>query len=474
MKKRLIIILFVSLIYSLFAQSQPDTLWTRTFGGIEPDTAYDVIQTNDGGYLIAGGSNTLDAWVVKTDENGYEEWNSTYDGLRIYTILQIDDGFVLAGHGDNFWLTKITEEGTIEWDQTYNCFEDGYAYCVQETNDNGYIIAGSAFDNTGIGDFGLIKTDSLGNEEWHQSYGIVSNYDWEMAYSVQQTADEGYIVAGYVYRIGGETNDALLVKTDALGNEEWSHYYGGDGHESAKSVLQTNAGGFVFAGWTWSYGAGEKDFWLVKIDEFGNEEWDQTYGGLECDEATSFQQTADGGYIIAGLSKSYSNGESDLWFVKTDAFGNEEWNQNYGGEDSDSAEAIRITLDGNFIIAGNTRSFGAGESDFWLVRLTYPVGSINNVVNDANIRLSNYPNPFNPSTTIEFSLLNDSKVELTIYNIKGQKIKTLAYDDFTKGNHSIIWNGDDESGKAVSSSLYLYELIVNDKSKTMRKCLLLK
>jgi len=470
-----ILIIFVCIILSsqVIAQTPPDTLWTRTFGGIGIEAANDVLQTNDGGYIIAGRSNSLYyALVVKTNENGIEEWSNVYNCYNINSILQTDDGFVLVGTNFNLWSAKITEEGLIEWEHNYTNYGNCIAYCVQKTSDNGYIIAGTVNINYGF-DFILMKTDAFGNEEWSQTYSIVDEMYWEQAFSVQQTIDNGFIIAGYIYRIGGETNDAWLVKTDSLGNEEWNHYYGGDSHESAESVLQTNEGGFIFAGWTGSYGAGERDFWLVKIDELGNEEWDQTYGGIGNDEATSFLQTSDGGYIIAGFSSSFCSGESDLWLVKTDDLGNEEWNQNYGGINVDSANAIRETSDENYIAAGRTYSFGAGESDFWLVRFVYPVGTDNAVVNSVINSLSNYPNPFNPETIIEYSIPQDSKVELKIYNIKGQKVKQLVGNQLSAGQHSVVWDGRDDNKQPVGSGIYLYKLKTGNFQR-VRKMILMK
>ncbi|MCW7071423.1 MAG: hypothetical protein OCU12_03690 [Methanophagales archaeon] len=151
--------------------------------------------------------------------------------------------------------------------------------------------------------------------------------------------------------------------------EEWSKTFGGSDYDFAMSVQQTTDGGYIIAGSTDSYGAGSYDFWLVKTDSDGNKEWDKTFGGSDYDWAESVQQTTDGGYIIAGFTRSYGAGDRDFWLVKTDANGNKEWDKTFGGSDYDFASSVQQTADGGYIIAGSTASYGAGDKDFWLVKV---------------------------------------------------------------------------------------------------------
>ncbi|MCK4694186.1 MAG: hypothetical protein KAT74_00415, partial [Candidatus Cloacimonetes bacterium] len=373
-----ILVLLVSLTSALVAQIPPDTLWTKTFGGNESEWASSVQQTTDGGYIIAGGTwsygaGESDFWLVKTDENGNEEWNQTYGGSNSDNANSVqqttDGGYIIAGftysYGageSDFWLIKTDENGNVEWDQTYGGSDYDFANSVQQTTDGGYIVAGS----TGSIEvaFWLVKTDENGNEEWNQTYNVgFMSY----AYSVQQTTDGGYIVAG-------ETDsDFWLVKIDENGNGEWMQIYGGNESEWASSVQQTTDGGYIIAGGTWSYGAGESDFWLVKTDENGNEEWNQTYGGSDYDSANSVQQTTDGGYIVAGHISSWVS-DDDFWLIKTDENGNVEWDQTYGGYDSDNANSVQQTTDGGYIVAGFTESYGSGSKDVWLLKFA-PEGS---------------------------------------------------------------------------------------------------
>jgi hypothetical protein len=184
---------------------------------------------------------------------------------------------------------------------------------------------------------------------------------------VQQTTDGGYIIAGGTDSFGAGIYDAYLVKTDGEGNEEWSRTFGGEDNDTADSVQQTADGGYIIAGDTESFGV-DGDFYLVKTDGEGNEEWSRAFGGEETEEADSVQQTADGGYIIAGYTISYGAGSWDAYLVKTDGEGNEEWSRAFGGESYDLASSVQQTADGGYIIAGYTESFGAGNYDVYLVK----------------------------------------------------------------------------------------------------------
>ena len=237
---------------------------------------------------------------------------------------------------------------------------------MQQTTDGGYVVAGYT-ESYGAGsyDVWLIKTDSDGNELWSKTYGGTDN---DEAYSVKQTTDGGYIVAGYTESYGAGEEDMWLIKTDADGNKLWDQTFGGNYYDSANSVQQTNDNGYIVAGYTYFYGAHNHDAWLIKTDTDGNMLWDQTYGGTGLsDKAESVQQTTDGGYIIAGFTDSY--GTDTAWLIKTDADGNMLWDRTYGGGgfSDDYAESVQQTTDGGYIVAGYAGS-NPGERDVWLIK----------------------------------------------------------------------------------------------------------
>lgn len=211
---------------------------------------------------------------------------------------------------------------------------------------------------------------SLGLSEvavgWSKTYGS-SSYD-EGHYGLVQTSDGGFAMAGETWSFGSGGADFYLVRTDAQGNMLWQKAYGGPADDKCYDMIQTSDGGFALAGYTMSYGAGGQDIWLVKTDANGNAEWNQTYGGKGDECALSIVQTSDGGYALAGYTTSYGAGNMDFWLVKTDSSGNAQWNMTYGGPNDDYARTVIQTSDGGYLIGGYTESFGAGGLDAWLVK----------------------------------------------------------------------------------------------------------
>ena len=364
--------------------------WSRTHGGVFFDWAFSVVQTFDGGYVITGdtdsfGAGYKDFWLVKTDPIGNQLWKQTYGGkdwdLAFSVIETSDGGYALAGYtssfgaGDeDFWLVKTDAFGNLQWSITYGGIGTDVACSVIETSDGGYALAGytDSFD-AGNYDVWLVKTDANGNEQWNYTYGGAGTDGTiliiHLPYvEVVQTDDGGYAFATLTYSFGTELSDFWLVKTNSTGNMQWNYTYGGWAQDWAFSVVQTRDGGYAIAGVTGSFGAGGGDFWLVKTDANGNEQWNYTYGGTDEDRAHRVIETSDGGYALAGYTYSFGAGYTDFWLVKTDAAGNMQWNRIYGGADFDRAWSVVETSDGGYVIAGATRSFGAGGSDFWLVK----------------------------------------------------------------------------------------------------------
>ena len=374
------LIFFVSLTLLISSVFGSSVMWSQTFGGVEEEIAYSLVVTSDGGYALAGwtksfGAGYNDFWLIKTDANGNIKWNHTYGGInpdRAYSLVETSDrGYALAGStssfgaGDNdFWLVKTDLNGTMLWNKVFNEGDIGEdARSLVETSDGGYAIAGTTTSLGRLDQFFLIKTDSDGNEKWRRTYG---GSNFESASSLVETFDGGYALAGITNPVGVRDSDCLLIKTDLNGIVQWNQTFGGTGDDNAYCLIETTGGGFALVGSTSSFGAGDSDFWLIKTDIYGNMEWNYTYGGPESEHAQSLVETSDGGYAFAGYTASLGN--TDLWLVKTDSNGNIEWNQTYGGAETDRAYSLVETPSGGYALAGWTSSFGAGDSDFWLIK----------------------------------------------------------------------------------------------------------
>ena len=196
-------------------------------------------------------------------------------------------------------------------------------------------------------------------------------------------------------------------------------------------------------------------------------------GGILFERGYSVQQTIDGGYIIAGWTNSFGDGNYDLWLIKTDTEGNEEWNKLFGGSDSDRGYSVQQTENAEYVITGWTKSFGNGNNDAWLIKVENPIAKIKeSYIPHIFVFHQNYPNPFNPTTSLAYVLPKDELVNITIYDMMGRKIKTLVNDSQTAGYKSIQWNATNDRNEPVSAGLYLYTIQAGEFRQTKKMVLL--
>jgi len=468
----LVIITMMQFTLHAHASSPPSMKWNKTYGGDKPDGAYFVQQTNDNGYIIAGytrssGAGSSDFWVVKTDSNGNTQWNKTYGGIgrdEAYSVQQTsEEGYIIAGSTrsfgaglSDFWLVKTDSNGEIVWNKTYGGPYYEEAYSVQQTSDGGYIAAGST-NSLGSEDFWLVKTGPDGGMQWNKTFG---GFFDDIAFCTQQTNDGGYIVCGYAGSLITGFEDFWLLKTDSDGNEIWNKTYGGDNSDYAHFVQQTSDNGYVIAGSTYSSSTAF-DVWLIKTDSSGNMQWNKTYGGALDEEAYAVQQTSDGGYIIAGFTDSFSDNR-DVWLIKTDSSGNTEWNQTYGGAEKDEAYSVQQTNGNGYIIAGTTYSFGsAWDPDSWLIRLAsshdiavQDLVPYKHVVGEGysvfvNVTIKNWGESGTFNVTVYVNTTKIWTQHVTLANGDSAKITfTWNTTGFIKGNYAInayAWPVPDET-----------------------------
>jgi len=373
----------------LIKQSQSGSLFQKTIGGASYDYGHSIQQTSDGGYVITGetysfGAGERDVFVIKLDSSGNLSWAKTIGGASYdisFSIQQTSDGgYVITGEtdvgGSNVFVIKLDSSGNLSWAKTIGGTKGNVGYSIQQTSDGGYIITGETY-SFGVGndpDVFVIKLDSSGNLSWAKTIG---GTDWDFSYSIQQTSDGGYVITGETYSFGAGSDDVFVIKLDSSGNLSWAKTIGGARSDSGFSIQQTSDGGYVITGETYSFGAGEYDVFVIKLDSSGNLSWAKTIGGIGYDYGHSIQQTSDGGYVITGETYSFGAGqrhvfgagESDVFVIKLNSSGNLSWAKTIGGIGYDYGDSIQQTSDGGYIITGNTNSFGVGNPDVFVIKL---------------------------------------------------------------------------------------------------------
>lgn len=368
----------------------PKNIWMKTYGGAQDDTVFSLQSTTDGGYILAGdtmsfGTATIQAWVVKLDSDGAPVWQKTYGGAAetASSVRQTGDGgYIVAVQSSpvvnttDFSLLRLKSDGALSWQKNYGIANQDLIESIRETSDNGYIVAGYTLNALTSWDAWLLKLDSSGAVSWQNTFTGVSARN-DLAKSVMQTADGGYVVGGRTLSYGSD-HAAFVMKLDSSGSitapGSWLKIYGHTiGADGANAVRQTADGGYVFAGYQTEYLSDgvttAKYLWISKLTSTGADEWSWNFGGPGESQALSVEQTADLGYIVAGVTSAFGAGDYDAWVLKFDAGGNVQWQKTYGGAGEDRAFSVVQSGDGGYAVAGSTRSFGAGGSDGWVLKL---------------------------------------------------------------------------------------------------------
>lgn len=365
--KKIILGLFI--VVGFYSNAQPPLVqWQKSLGGNNWDEVSSVERTTDGGYIVAGSTASTDGNVT----TNYGNWDC--------------------------FLVKLNGSGTVQWAKNYGGSNNDYALSVKPTPDGGFIFAGPTESNNndvsgnhGFFDFWVVKTDGNGVLQWQKCLG--GSFD-DRATSVYVTGDGGCIIAGHTSSTNGDVTgmqgfeDYWVVKLNAQGTIIWQKTLGGSGLDRALSVIETSDGSIVVAGYTNStngnvFGVqGGSDIWVVKLSPFGGSLiWQKCLGGISDEEAFSIQQTADGGFIVAGGTNSTggqvsgNQGGQDFWVVKLNSIGNIVWQKCLGGSNTDYARCVRVNQDGSFIVLGTTYSNNGnvtgnnGSGDIWAVKL---------------------------------------------------------------------------------------------------------
>jgi hypothetical protein len=408
--------------------------WAYVYGSSNNEKPYCIMQTTDNGFIAVGTSNSFSAsgddyWLIKLNNTGSISWQEYFSTLQsdiAYSVWQtIDGGYVIGGESSilsapnkDLLVIKTDSSGGSNWQKIYS---SGYASqfaSIQQTADNGYIMGASTIASLSnisqSSDVWVIKLTSTGNVSWQYLYGSESN---EYARFVKPTSDGGYIVAADALYNMTEESDIWILKLSSTGAVSWQRKFGWafsqNSNENAHAVEQTSDGGYIVAGTTNTYGAGNKDIWVLKLDSSGNPVWQRTYGGAMDDAAYSIVQTNDGGFVLTGFTDSAEPDNRDAIVIKLDPNGNIIWQKRYGGPYTDEGYSIKQTNDGGFIIAINSYALGAGFNDFLIIK-TDSNGEIDPLCNIIhNVNLTSTSTNASPSSLI----YNISASAINIFNM---------------------------------------------------------
>ncbi|MBN2543226.1 hypothetical protein JXI42_10210 [bacterium] len=356
-------------------------------GGPDNDYVKSVIQTYDGGYAVVGytvsyGEGEDDLFLLKFSSAGLFEWSRVVGGISYewgYSLIQTSDsGFIVGGVTKtgipdfDVFLIKFNSTGTVEWSKRLGGEDDDACVSVIQTSDGGFVAAGGTFSyGAGSADLFIMKFDSYGILEWSK---VVGGTDGDYMHSFIRTSDGGFAAAGRTEGYGADWLDIFLMKLDSSGAVEWFKTVGGASFDIGESVIQTSDGGYAVVGYTWSYGEGGYDLFLLKFSSAGLFEWSRVVGGISNERGYSLIQTSEGGFLVAGETSSYGEGSNDFFLVKCSSIGTVEWSKTIGGLHDDNCISLIRTSDDGFVAAGQTESYGAGYMDIFLVKFN-PDGS---------------------------------------------------------------------------------------------------
>jgi len=351
------------------------SVFFRTYGGLSNDLARAVQQTSDGGFIVAGetysfGEGSRDVFLFKTDTAGGQVWAKTYGGTSedyAYALDQTaNNGFIVGSHtasfgqgGHDFHFLETDANGDTLLTKTYGGPAPDGIYSMQTNSDGAFILGGhtSSF-GPGQHDFYLVKIDQFGDTLWTRSYGSTQG-DYLRSIELLEADFTYYIATGETAGFGVGGTDILAINVGGFsGDTIWARTFGGSGSDYANGIKGTIDGGLILAGNTTSSGAGGADILLVKLDFFGNLIWAKTYGGPGQEFGNAIETMPDGGFVIVGSTTSFGDGLKDVYMIRTDASGDTLWTSTYGSTGNDDALSVAQTTDGGIVLTGFTDGFG--------------------------------------------------------------------------------------------------------------------
>jgi hypothetical protein len=463
----------------------PDTSWTRVYVTNHYEFANCIRETSDGGFIIVGYTRTpswdTDIYLMKTDEAGEISWSETFGGTEDDGGMDIrqtpDGGFIIVGYTESYgavqndiYLLKTDNSGDSLWANRFGGDSTDIGRSVYLTSDGGFLITGQTYlFGPGEMDAIVIKTDSLGEESWSSTFGGLAG-EIDDGFDALETDDGGYLAVAKKGAYGPDPEDVWLIKLDENGDSLWTRFYGDEFVDRGLSLLRLSSGNYLIAGFAYSFLSESYDVYSVIIDENGELLHSNTYGGFDTDLGIGAYPTFDGGSIISGYTRSFSQGEDDAYLVKIDQTAEMQWDYSFGGEEIDISTSCVQASDGGYLLTGYTYSFG-NTADIFLIKLEPDATGIDNnsdaiYPNKAAIS-QNHPNPFNAATTISYSLPEQGEVTISIYNLLGQRVDIIFEGMRQAGEHTVVWDADD-----FSSGVYFVRLQAGERSENIKMTLL--
>ncbi len=472
MKKPKFAALAIVLLMVTVALAQvPDTLWTKRFGGNQDDQGRAVARADGGecyfaGYTESEGSGMSDMLLVKLDAEGDTAWTRTAGGTQddgAYSVAYTPEGAVFAGYtesegagGKDFYLVSMNPEGETTRTRVFGGPQDDVAYAASQLQDAVVLAGYTESYGSGQKDMWLVRTGPDGDSLWTRSSGGTGD---DAAYGVVGTH------AGEIIAVGNSDGELYLVKLDMEGTRMWEKTFGGANDDIGHGIIQTMDDAYLVVGMTKSFCSGISDAWVLKFNTEGETLWTRSVGGEDAEEGYSISETQDGGLIIAGMSIAAADGDTDAFIAKLDAQGTVMWSGVYGEDDMPEIAYSIIQGDDEYFTFGGVKS--GDDDDAWLVRiLPHPDG----ITAPKPIRTSLadrvFPNPFNSRTCISYQLSRAGRIDLAVYDILGQEVKSLANGSREAGSHQAVWNGTDALGNQVANGLYFIRLEAGDQTHT--------
>ncbi len=393
-KTRIFIIFLLVIFFSLqvkgFCEEKESfAVWENTLGKGDVNQLKSIIQTEEGNYLAGGwtdykNSGELDGWLLQFDSEGNIQWEKTFGNEHddlIYNVIQTQDkGFLLAGWTEkqkghtNAWILKLGEKGNLEWEKQYDFSKNDKIYSIIQSQSGDYIATGCSLreekENT---DALVMCIGKDGTLKWNNLFG---GERYDRLYSIMENAAGNLFIVGYTESIGEGDADGWMIKLNKDGDKEWDKTFGGKEDDRFYSIIQTDDKGYAMIGYTKSKGAGEADIWLLKFNENDNLQWDKTlqetdwgYGAKDDDRGYSIIQTKSGHYVVAGYTCSKGEGKADGKIMKLDREGRIILSKEHGGQENECISSIVESRDGHFIFAGYTQSKEVGKTNAWLLNL---------------------------------------------------------------------------------------------------------